>query len=539
MSPQYTEKVMEHFTNPHNVGEIPDADGIGEVGNPVCLVGGTLIQMNNHYQGIEEVQQKERVLTHEGVYSTVEQRSVRDYSGQVVRLKNKLGSVEMTPEHLVLGMKKPKPQRYNHTRNKKLLIPDWIHANELEPRDIALYPILKVTKDQKYFEVTSEKQSIRGSTRILPDRVPVNEDFLRLAGYYISEGSAVADASLYFSFDIKETEYQEDVVNILQKLFGIQATIEHRNANNVACVVIHNVDLANLFDKTFGHGAANKHIPDFMLFLPIEKQAHLLKGLWRGDGFVNLRRKRPRAGYSTISLQLVGQIKTLLLRQGVIPSIYKEPGMVLENISHSESYRIHVGDGNSLKKLCSILGIECSIVGTKKEHSWIKDGYLHTPITEVESLHFEGKVCNFEILQQHSYVTDAFTTHNCGDLMYIYIKVKDDILTDVKFKTFGCGAAIATSSMITDLARGKTLEEGLKISRKDVADSLGGLPPQKMHCSNLAADGLHEAIHDYLRKQGREPPLPPDAKKAHEEEDDHCVVDVDSPIHIEDSVPKQ
>jgi nitrogen fixation NifU-like protein len=125
----------------------------------------------------------------------------------------------------------------------------------------------------------------------------------------------------------------------------------------------------------------------------------------------------------------------------------------------------------------------------------------------------------------------------CGDVMYIFISVKDDILTDVKFKTFGCGAAIATSSMVTDLARGKTLEEGLKITRKDVAENLGGLPPQKMHCSNLAADALHEAIHDYLRKQGREPPLPPDAKKPHEE--DACEVEEESPIQIQSEVPKE
>jgi nitrogen fixation NifU-like protein len=89
----------------------------------------------------------------------------------------------------------------------------------------------------------------------------------------------------------------------------------------------------------------------------------------------------------------------------------------------------------------------------------------------------------------------------CGDVMWLYIKVKDNIITDIKFKTFGCGAAIATSSMITDLARGKTLEDAKKISRQDVADSLDGLPPVKMHCSNLAADALREAIKDYEAKQ--------------------------------------
>src|SRR4030042_5091486 len=88
----------------------------------------------------------------------------------------------------------------------------------------------------------------------------------------------------------------------------------------------------------------------------------------------------------------------------------------------------------------------------------------------------------------------------CGDLMTIYIKVKDNKLEDVKFKTFGCGAAIATSSMVTDMAIGMTLETAMKITRKDVASRLDGLPAIKMHCSNLAADGLHKAIEDYQKK---------------------------------------
>ena len=88
----------------------------------------------------------------------------------------------------------------------------------------------------------------------------------------------------------------------------------------------------------------------------------------------------------------------------------------------------------------------------------------------------------------------------CGDLMTIYIKVKDDVITDISFQTFGCGAAIATSSMITEIAIGKTLEEALKISRNDVAEELDGLPPVKMHCSNLAADALKAAIDNYYEK---------------------------------------
>lgn len=89
----------------------------------------------------------------------------------------------------------------------------------------------------------------------------------------------------------------------------------------------------------------------------------------------------------------------------------------------------------------------------------------------------------------------------CGDLMEIHIRVEDDRITDVKFKTFGCGSAIATSSMVTELAKGKTLDEAMQINRQDVANELDGLPKQKMHCSNLAADALHKAIEDYRKKQ--------------------------------------
>ncbi len=88
----------------------------------------------------------------------------------------------------------------------------------------------------------------------------------------------------------------------------------------------------------------------------------------------------------------------------------------------------------------------------------------------------------------------------CGDIMELYIKVKDGIIVDAKFKTFGCGAAIATSSMITEIVKGKSLKEALKISNKTVAAALDGLPAVKMHCSVLAEDALKSAVEDYLSK---------------------------------------
>ena len=113
----------------------------------------------------------------------------------------------------------------------------------------------------------------------------------------------------------------------------------------------------------------------------------------------------------------------------------------------------------------------------------------------------------------------------CGDMMTIYLKIKDNKIEDIKFKTFGCAAAIATSSIITEMARDKTLEDALKISRNDVAKELGGLPPQKLHCSNLAADALKLAIENYHRKQQGLPPRTgvTEGEEEHEEDGVSCT----------------
>ena len=107
----------------------------------------------------------------------------------------------------------------------------------------------------------------------------------------------------------------------------------------------------------------------------------------------------------------------------------------------------------------------------------------------------------------------------CGDMMTIYLKIEDDTIKDIKFKTFGCGAAIAVSSMLTEMAKGKTLAEAKKITNKSVAEALEGLPKNKLHCSNLGADALHLAIQDYEdKKAGIVRPKP---KREEKHEHDH------------------
>lgn len=109
----------------------------------------------------------------------------------------------------------------------------------------------------------------------------------------------------------------------------------------------------------------------------------------------------------------------------------------------------------------------------------------------------------------------------CGDIMRMYIKVENDIIVDAKFKTFGCGAAISTSSMVTEMVKGKSVQEALQISNKAVAEALGGLPPIKMHCSVLAEQALRSALADYYKKIGKDPSAFEPKEDAHEHHEHH------------------
>jgi nitrogen fixation NifU-like protein len=108
----------------------------------------------------------------------------------------------------------------------------------------------------------------------------------------------------------------------------------------------------------------------------------------------------------------------------------------------------------------------------------------------------------------------------CGDVMKMYLKIEQEVIVDVKFKTFGCGAAVATSSMVTEMVKGKTITEALKVTNQAVAEALGGLPAKKMHCSILAEEALRSALKDYYNKQGKEVPF---KDKGHTHEGEICL----------------
>ncbi len=502
----YSEKVMEHFKNPRNMGEMKDADATGEVGNPTCLLPDVKIFFNSSIDPIKNSRNHSFVFSHDFSSNKILQRNRRNYKGKIINLKNSLGSISLTPEHLIYAIKLPKDSKFFRTKNKKNITPAWYHAEQLGKRDITLYPVPKKVEDVKYIKNEAPKSRWDFRSKTLPKKIPLNSDLLRLFGYFIAEGNIQDKPSKTFislAFNISEKEYIKDVKNICNKLFELDIKIKELPHKNTTRIEIYNAQLARLFKKLFGNGAANKKLPEFIMKLPLEKQKSLIKGLWRGDGYVNLDREGKRAGYATISYHLAQQIKILLLRQRIVPSIYLEKSKTSKWANHKEAYRIHVGQRDSLVKLCRILGIKYSPRSYESVTSWFDSNFLYTPITKTEKISYNGKVHNLEVENTHSFISEAFSLHNCGDVMHVYIKVKNNKIQDIKFQTMGCIAAIATSSMTTELAKGKTLQEAKKITNKQVAEALGSLPPIKMHCSNLATQALKKAIENYEKKNAK------------------------------------
>ncbi len=493
----YSDKVMDHFLHPRNVGEIPDADGIGNVGNPICVVPETLVFTNLDVKEIHVLSGNQKVLSHDGNYHKVEKLYSRQYKGRLYSIAvNNLGRIFTTPEHHILALKLDKFNKFDTYKRFK---PDWYAAEELRKGDLILYPIYKETKEIAKIKFEEEKPKWDFKSKDLPNEIDITNNFLRLVGYYLAEGYTRVDpckGTLGFVFASKEKDYIKDVIAITKKTFGVYpAKLEYQH--NSAGIVFYSARLARFFTKNFGKGALNKHLPHWMMHLSPDRQRSILCGLYRGDGYIDIKRQRVK--YVTISEQLAYQLRTLLLRQKIISNFSEGKAYGI----HKKSYLLYIQDDESLKKIIKIIASKKIIIKKRKlnfQKSWFDDNFYYTTIREILATQYRGLVYNLEVQDAHSYVSNALTLHNCGDVLRLYLKIKDGMISDAKFKTFGCGAAIATSSMVTELVKGKTVSEALKISNKAVAEALGGLPKIKMHCSVLAEEALKAAIEDYQKK---------------------------------------
>lgn len=479
---QYSEKVMEHFRNPRNVGEIPDADGIGNVGNPVCgdimrlyikvendkiidakfKTFGCLpedeevVSSANGWQKISTIDKGLKVLDSDGKENQIVETYVRNYKGPLLKIVpfiSPFNAFYLTPNHPVYCIKRKllvKSRRYNsrcdwlqidkeEIRNTK---PTFVKAEELEEGDYLIFVPNRAIVDN--------------------DKYPL--EIMALIGYYLSEGYIVAKGrAVAFAFNRKEKDAIAEVESLIFKITGKAA--KKRMRGNVAEVYACSKKLADFLSKVAGRHAREKSLSNEIMLLPFSKHWEMLNTYLLGDGDSYRRRPKDTKTYRiiTTSKKLAVQIQQILARWNIFASIreiYKSNCMI---------------DGRKLKDSTQYL-ISFKLF---KRHSFIhlNSRNFLVPIREIKMKDFYGKVYNFQVaFGPNTYLVKGFAVHNCG-------------------------AAISTSSMVTELVKGKTVDEALKISNRAVAEALGGLPPIKMHCSVLAEEALKAAIEDYLKKK--------------------------------------
>lgn len=483
----YSEKVLQHFREPHNLGEIKNPDGIGKIGNPTCGdVMWVYIKVGKNEKGeeiLKDVKVKtfgclppsekvvagsdgwkaisslgigEQVVNDLGKQTDIVKTFEIDYDGPMLNISpfvSPANSFSVTPEHPVLCLKRKWFKTKGQEPNSKWLRildqnflsknPEFLAAKHLEIGDYLVFSFNRKIKDQDFF----------------------TKDWMRFIGYYLAEGYITAkEGVVNFSFHKNEQEPINDVRNLIYRITGKKGS--QRTRKNVTEVYVCSQKLVRLLSSFAGKYATKKKISKEIMLLPPKKQMDIINTFYVGDGDKTVRRKgnSPTFRLATASEDLAIQLQEILARNNIFGSIVKRKRLKRNFI-----------DGREIK------GGDIYIVSYKQErkHRFVhtRNGCFLVPIKSIGKKHYRGWVYNFHVDKEpNSYLVKGFAVHNCV-------------------------AAIATSSMTTDLAIGKTLEEAKKITRDDIKDALDGLPPIKVHCSNLAADGLHKAIEDYEKKK--------------------------------------
>jgi len=408
------------------------------------------------WKEISKISEGEKVINEEGRETQVLQTQVRDFNGNLVTITpfvSPFNAFSITSDHPILAIKRDWLRKTRISSYKcawkrisdeqELLnyVPNYVKARDLRTGDYLIFAVNKQIKDNSIY----------------------TKEVMRLLGYYLSEGYSSAQGSVVaFAFNKNEVENIKETKYLLEKIVGKKA--KERTRGSVTEVYVCSRKLFRFLYSTAGRYARYKSLAKEVMILPFEKQWEMISTYLKGDGDFYRRREKESETYriTTASRNLAIQIQEILARGGIFASIreiYKK-NCVIEGrkIKDSKMYLISY-------KL-------------SRKHKFVRRSakYFLVPIKKIERKSFRGKVYNFLVANEpNSYLVKGFAVHNCG-------------------------AAIATSSMATEMIKGKTIEEALKLTNQAVAEALDGLPPVKMHCSVLAEDAVKAAIDDYLRK---------------------------------------
>jgi len=477
----YSKKVLKIFENPEFVGEIKNPDAVGQVGNKKC--GDVMrvylkvdkktnkikdikfktygcfppeekIVLPNEWKSISELSNSNIVLNENGEETKIKKIIERNYEGKLLKFipfVSPHNSFYITPEHPIFCIKrkeikgfKPNAKSWIRFNQEELLSkdPEYKEAFNLEVGDYLVFSYNKQIKDKKKY----------------------SKSFLRLIGYYLAEGYISAkNGAVAFAFHKNEKEYINEVKKLIKELTGKEA--KSRIRKNVEEVYVNSREFVRIMLKEASKLARKKELSQEIMLLHPKKQLEIIETYFNGDGDMYRRRKNNSPTYrlATSSEKLAIQFQEILARNNIFASIRKQ------------KQKAHKIEGRLIKGQDYIF-----IVSYKKErkHKFVHPtkGYFLIPIRKIEVNNYKGKVYNFEVSSNpHSYLVKGFIVHNCI-------------------------AAITASNAMCKLAKGRTLDDALKITAKQITKELGELPAIKFHCSVLGTEALKKAVEDYRNK---------------------------------------
>lgn len=473
-----------------------------------CVPPDTLILTNPSVREINEISIGDRVIDANGDYTEVINVTSRPYRGEIISLivSHQNEPINLTPDHPVFaikgkGCRRDWSQTLCYPKDKPACLdcsirhiykPEFMAAAELKDsvtphswmRSILLMPRLTVTKERKYLNISdyldikvdelgdkifpkARQDGYRPKTALgLKDKIIINSSFLKLIGYYLAEGSVIEQKRGYlcrFDFGIHEDHYVNDVAMLIRDVFGVNSKISKRVST--LRVEVSSKILGNFLVNLCGKYASGKFIPPWILTLPKNKQAALLKGYWNGDGSSVVFKERLHLTSCTVSKQLAYSLRILLYRLGIINGLYKYKtrfskidGRIIKG--GRMMYHIHV-NGTSALKLAKILNypIKAKTNFVQSQESGIDENWIYLPVKKVKREFYIGDVMNLETLSG-TYCANGIIVHNCtnshlltcrGLLDEAHRMSHDGLTTDSMERVDQCLGEIAAAERI-DLA---------------------------------------------------------------------------------------
>lgn len=397
-----------------------------------CFLPGTLIAKNASVARIEDLVQAfdgERILTGDGNYEYLKATSQREYDGEIIEIlpqeNDRALTARVTPEHPILivrpnqfinmidrakGNMRHYLQQYAFDNADKRHW-EWLPANLLRPDDLLVYPVLQGTLGIDEIKIPRMK----GCYNVVSERFQLGSSFLRLIGLYIAEGYSNTH-SVTWCFGMHETELIQNTLDDLKSVFDPK-NIRYRSHGNAIEISLGAKQIALWFGQ-FGHSAQQKHL-GWLVHLCPEKQLHILKGFWQGDG------ARVKNGYdfTSISVDVIEAVKQMLLRNGIVPCIYQKrqtsPVICGRNVNTQDAWCIRV-NGYEAKKLAELFGHSMEKRKQWKRMVGHRKTFILIPIRRLLSSKYNGPVYNLEVKKGlPSYTTLGFiTAHNCSYISY-------------------------------------------------------------------------------------------------------------------------